>query len=95
MAKEVDRNEVAFEAEWKGKQARIKGKVQDVQANVTDGRLLLGASRWDYVQVEDLPKESLMHVSKGDVVVVLCDRVDEVMGTAVASDCVVIQDYFE
>jgi len=88
MVRAVDKNEVAFEASWEGKRARITGRVQEVQADTSDGRLLLGASRWKYVQAEDLPKSSLVNVSKGETVTVLCDRVSETIGTAVARDCV-------
>ncbi len=86
MVRDVKANEVAFESAWEGKRPKITGRVVDVQASVNDGRLLLGKG-YTFIQAEDLPKSSLVHIQKGDTVTVLCDHVSEVIGSVVASDC--------
>lgn len=87
ILREVKENEVAFERKWEGKRARITGRIEDIDADISGATLRLGKSWRAVVMVKDIPKMQVEHLTKGEVVTVVCDSLSEIGGYAVGSDC--------
>lgn len=90
LHQECDENEVAFEARYDGVRVRITGNVSNVNSGISGASLSLGPMLRG-AQATDLPKEALMQIKKGQTVTVLCERVSEVIGQVVASDCQLLE----
>ena len=87
ILRELKRNEVAFEREWEGKRAQITGRIENIDANISDATLTLGRSWRAVVTVKGIPKNQVEHLKKGEVVTVVCDSLGEIGGYAVGTDC--------
>lgn len=88
-------NEVAAKAEYDGQRLKMTGKLHDITLDVTDRPVLKFETGEPYDQVlvnfekEDSP--AIASLAKGQSATVICDTINELMGTPVLSDCSLAQ----
>ena len=89
LARECDKNEIAFLEKYKDKRLEVKGKVVRIDSGLLGDPVihLRGLNQFNTVMVDGLTKEFAKTLSKGDILRTWCDSVDEVLGSPSLRDC--------
>ena len=83
-------NEIAADAQFKGKALLISGKVESIQSDFSDSPVVqLAAGDFEWVQLHEISKEAAGALAKGQSVTVSCTGQGEVIGFPSAGDCTI------
>lgn len=81
-------NEVAADAQFKGKSLLVSGPIEAIDSGFGDEPVVrLSAGDFDSVMVKGLPKATAASLSKGQQISVLCTGDGEIIGSPVLDEC--------
>jgi hypothetical protein len=82
-------NEMRANAKYGGYRLRVSGTVDSIDSDFMDDAVikLRGGSRWQHVSARGIDASDAARLSKGESVILLCDSVNEVIGSPQLSDC--------